>query len=325
MNDAPARMTRLYIALEAEAQRRAARPTMLIGMVVGGVLTVVGNVVAVFAAKDASTLKDSTVLAVTVYVMAPLVAAWAAWVVHTLWTVGSAVRANVVALTESTALFRAAVGVGVAAFAIAFGVSYDHLRAVCTTAGLAPWAAVAFPITIDSMLMVCTASYFSMRPASEADLRLIAEQDAERAEAERARRELEATKVRIEQERRTAETAALAAKEEADRMAANHLSNSVPNGVSNGVPTLPVQRVQRGVSSVPWTADTAAQIAEHLVSNAATAKPLGVVQQVLVGLTETGASHRSVATAAGISPTTVGDLRKAAELVAESRLATVAP
>lgn len=186
---------RYALRLAEEAERARARTTFACGMVGGLGLTLAGNL--------ALPLVSSSVpLALVTFALPPLLAGWGA---HMALTVHRAAPRT----DAGKRAAQGAVSLAVLLFGIALVASYSHLRAVFIIGGYAPWLASVFAAAIDLALLAATAAWFSMRPASDAELRaaraeMEAEEEAQRKaveDAERARLDAE----RAAQEARNAE------------------------------------------------------------------------------------------------------------------------
>lgn len=207
---------RYALRLAEEAERARARTTFAAGMVGGLGLTLAGNLALPL-------VSESVTLSLVAFALPPLLAGWGAHMALTVHRAAPRTEAGKRAANGAVAL-------AVVLFGIALVASYSHLRAVFIIGGYAPWLASVFAAAIDLALLAATAAWFSMRPASDAELRALraeleAEDEAKRkaraaaakaeADAERARQEA----LRADREAREAELerARLAAEAETER------------------------------------------------------------------------------------------------------------
>lgn len=180
---------RYALRLAEEAERARARTTFACGMVGGLGLTLAGNLALPL-------VSESVPLALVTFALPPLLAGWGA---HMALTVHRAAPRT----DAGKRAAQGAVSLAVLLFGIALVASYSHLRAVFIIGGYAPWLASVFAAAIDLALLAATAAWFSMRPASDAELRALrAELEAEEEAAERAQEDAERTRLDAEREAR---------------------------------------------------------------------------------------------------------------------------
>lgn len=187
---------RYALRLAEEAERARARTTFACGMVGGLGLTLAGNLALPL-------VSESVPLALVTFALPPLLAGWGA---HMALTVHRAAPRT----DAGKRAAQGAVSLAILLFGIALVASYSHLRAVFIIGGYADWLASIFAAAIDLALLAATAAWFTMRPASDAELRALrAELEAEEATeiarreaAERARLDAERTRLDAEREAR---------------------------------------------------------------------------------------------------------------------------
>lgn len=294
------------VALDAERDRTHARKIMLLGVVLGLLLTVAGNVTATFPEAK------GRALSIIVFSLAPVIAAWSLHIIYTLSTVGAVTRANIVTFRQTPFLFRIAVMVGVAVFGVALGASYEHLRTVARMGDMSGWAATAFPATIDAVLLVCTAAWFALRPASDADLRVAREAAAERAPKRESATVTAPVQRAAESMKRESPQVQPAPREPEPRVT-TQVTQPVAQEVVNREPRHDSLKLAPSVNREPRHEPSSAHrdAAQRLVEARATTQDAATVAQVL-SLSEAGLSTREVASAISGSQSTVRRILAAA-------------
>ena len=310
------------LLLAAEDERARARSTFALGMIGGLILTLAFNLAAPLVTK-------SVPLTLVAYAMPPLLAGWGAHAAVTVWK-------HLPRTPQSLIVARAAVGLSVVLLLVALVASYTHIRHVFLVAGMEPWLATTFAVTIDVALLMATLAWFALRPTPQPELdaarerlmnaeRESAEAEADTEHSERVRMWLDAERVHRDQSaaahsecvrmwldaEREARTLWLDA-ERVWKMEQRHLDTERPvqEPVHRSASTAG-HKPSTVPSTVTWTLDDAEQLAEQLVSSGRVNAEVSTVRRALEMFSE-GESGRSVAAALSISATTASAWRRAA-------------